>query len=319
MKAWTAFVRAATAKEHGAALAVFRIALAFGVLLDALHAVRPEVLVLFQPLEDGGLAYGKNVFPLWSLLGGPSAAGVTALAWASIPLSAALLLGFGGRVTAAVLLHVLLAYKGLPADIGGGYDRLISNGLWLLILGNGTATLSLDCRRATGAWTSDRLVHAFPRHLAVLQLTLLYVSTGLWKQGPAWHETYDAVYRTLFMTAYVRGNWWWAAHFAPLLKVATIASKWWEILFFVPFGWHAAREGWLGSRARSWSRFDLRWPFLGFGVVMHGVLLLAVNVGPFSPITWCFYGLWLSPAEWRSIGGRLRSRMIPAARTGGIA
>jgi len=317
---WRRFVEACSAREDGTAFAIFRIALAAVILVDALGALQPGVLLpLFEPVSEGGLAVGKTVLPLWDLLGGPSTAGVVGLTWVAVAASAALLVGFGGRFTALVLLQVLLAVKGLPNDIGGGYDRLISNGLWLLVLGDGCATLSADCRRRTGAWTSERLVHAFPRHLAVFQLVMLYVSTGLWKQGDAWDTSYEAVYRTMLMTAYVRGNWWWVGYFAPLLKVATVLSRWWEILFWIAGVWHMARQGWLGTRLGGWTKWDLRWPFLGIGVVMHGVLIVFMNLGPFSLVTWCFYLLWLSPDEWRAIGARVwRSGSIRgSAPTGG--
>ena len=67
-----------------------------------------------------------------------------------------LAIGAAGRVPALALLQMRLAMASLTIDLGGGYDRMLNNALWLLVLANSTATLSAACRARTGRWTSDR-------------------------------------------------------------------------------------------------------------------------------------------------------------------
>jgi len=298
MRAWTRWVALATRTESGVPMALFRIALGLtlviwtGTLLWGADVLDP----LYTPVAEGGFARAEQPHLLVQWMGGHSRAGTLALAWAGTLGSVALAAGLGGRLTAFLLLQVLLALHSLPDDIGGGYDRLLANGLILLVLGNGTATHSLDCRLRTGGWTSDRLVYAFPRDLAVLQLVLLYTATGFAKQGIGWQSPFYALYRAMLKVPYVRAEYDWVAHLGPLLSLSTVVALVWEKTFAVVGLWFGAKQGFFGERARRWAvRWDLRWIYLGLGVVMHVTLFATMDLGPFSAASVAFYVAFFDP------------------------
>ena len=55
--------------------------------------------------------------------------------------------GVGGRAPIALVLLVYRPSAMVNSDTFGGYDLMISNAVWLLLLSNCTATLSVDCWR----------------------------------------------------------------------------------------------------------------------------------------------------------------------------
>lgn len=147
------------------------------------------------------------------------------------------------------------------------------------------------------------------RYLGVFQLVVMYVSTGLAKNGNGWWYPWDAVYLALQRWPYVRwGELPWLADVFPLTQVATVASWWWEVLFVVLGAWFLAHWGWLGTRLEVHaSRFDLRWPFLGTGLVVHGVLALFLNLGTFTAVTLAFYLLCLDPPAGKGVPAQVGS------------
>jgi len=302
VSAWSGWVRVCGRRERGTSLALFRIAIGAILLVNCARLLTPGILhPLFTPVAEGGFSVAAEAHPLVGLLGGHTTALTFGLAWAAVALSAALLVGFGGRITALLLLQTLVALHSLPNDLGGGYDRLLSNGVFFLVLGDGAATLSVDCRRRTGGWKSDRLVAAWPRYLMVLQLVVMYVVTGLGKTGAGWHPPYDGLYHAMLLVAYARWELGWLGDVYPLLQALTVVTWWWEVTFAVLGVWFAARQGWLGGRLeRIAGRWDLRWPYLGIGVGMHLTLLVFMNVGPFSAASLAFYAAFVEPWEWPS-------------------
>jgi hypothetical protein len=124
---------------------------------------------------------------------------------------------------------------------------------------------------------------------------VLYTSTGIAKGGAAWWYPYEAVYLALQRQSWSRwGELWWLGDLYPLTQVATVAAWWWEATFLVLGVWFIARAGWLGQAIRGAAlRFDLRWPYLGAGVVMHVVLGAVMNLGTFSSVCLAYYLLAL--------------------------
>lgn len=279
-------------RENGTALAWFRIALASIVFVDQLTCWASGALdPLYVPVADGGLAPFRGNHMLLGLVE-PTAA----LAWtiyaATLVFSAAVAVGLGGRIMAFLLLQSLVLFHGLPVDVGGGYDRLLTNGLFLLVLGDATRTWSLDCWLRTGAWTSEVPIRVLARYLGVFQLCLMYTVTGFAKRGASWSSPYDAVWYALQRESWSRwgGELPWLAGLFPLTQLGTVVAWWWEASFFVLGIWFGASFGWLGERARGWAHgLDLRWPYLGVGVVMHVVLAVFMNLGTFPTVTLAYY------------------------------
>ncbi|MCO4747808.1 MAG: hypothetical protein KC912_23635 [Proteobacteria bacterium] len=309
---WTWWTEVWSAEESGRTLALFRIAVAMVVLLDALSLVAAGVIdPLYIPISEGGMAPADRFPSLLLDVIGHTTTTTWALWSAMLGLSAASLVGLGGRLTHLALLQVVLAWHAIPLDIGGGYDRLLTNALFFLVLGNTTATLSVDCRLRHGSWTSDAQVYAFPRYLAVAQLAMLYTATGYAKGGAGWHPPFDGVFRSLQITTWARWEHLAWLGWAQLpLRASTFIALWWERLFAFVLLWIAAQNGWFGDRLRARAeRFDARIVFLGIGLITHGILGVFMNVGTFTTITLCFYVVYLRPDEWLALSTRIRRRI----------
>ncbi len=319
---WTAWVKATTATEVGTSLAMFRILMGTFLLIDMLGMFTHDVLdPLYRPYSDGGLARDNVYYFTVGYLGGPSLELAESVVITGAILSAALMVGFGGRITAFLLLQTMLTFYSLPIDIGGGYDRLITNGLFLLVLGSNSATMSVDCWLRSRTWTSDKPIFGFARYLGIYQLVVMYTSTGFAKQGGGWVYPYDAVYLAFNRMPYSRFGIGWDGEIQILTRIGTFVAWWWEFSFFVLGLWFLARAAWMGSRLEGLAkRWDLRIPYIGIGLVMHLTLWVAMDLGTFTVISLSFYVLLYSPAEWHqfwqdAVGSR-HDKHVRSAGTG---
>lgn len=312
---WAAWVAHLAAREPATVLAVFRVLLAL-VILGTLGSIAGSgVLELaYTDPPFGGYRTRDQDHWLVAALGGATARTAWALWGAAMGGAALLLAGLAARPAAFLALQALIAFFSLSQETGGGHDRLLTNGLWLLCFADSAATLSVACRRRTGRWHDPRPVPAWPRLVGLLQLAVVYGTTGLHKLGAEWMPWggYEAVYRALLQPAWTRFD------FAPVagalfpLTQAITAVVWaWEVLFplLLPALAWRQRPGRLGDALRRW---DPRWPLLGVGVGMHLFLGTALNLGPFSWVTLSFYVFAFSPDELHRAAARLlRGRRTP--------
>lgn len=214
------------------------------------------------------------------------------------------LVGLFTRVSAVVAWAVWASMVGrhpllyaLPDQLHGALCLLLA----LMPTGNG---LSLDARRR-----GPRPVPIYCRRIVQLQLAVVYTATGLLKTGPTWTEDGTALYYALvnpynrhFMIAQ------WLAALQPwVLRPATWLVLAWEVGFggFVLVHW--LREM-LGRPRRI---PDLRWVFLGFGVMMHVGIQSFLYVAWFTPLTIAAYSSFLRPEEVQGIAKRLRRLRRP--------
>lgn len=162
--------------------------------------------------------------------------------------------------------------------------------------------LGLDARRR-----GPRPVPVWCRRILMLQLATLYTATGLLKHGPTWHKDFTALYYTL-VNPYNR-HFDAAPLFASLqpwvLRPMTAFVLWWEILFAAFVALHAVRA--LLGRPRWFP--DLRWPILGFGVMMHVGIQIALYVAWFSPLVLASYLAFLTPDEATRLVARVTARL----------
>jgi len=313
MRLWDRWVGVCTERETGETLAAFRILIGAVLLNDGIRTLLSGAVgPLFLPESAGGLLRPRTLHWLVVALGGRETEVVTGLFGAAPLLALGLLLGVGGRWTALLTLQVHLALRSLSHHVSGGYDLVLSNGLWLLFLSSCTATWSVDCRVRTGRWSSDRLVWALPRTLLVLQLVVIYTATGWGKRGFGWFWPYDGLHYSLLRVGYPRFDLGWLDAVPWATRLGTVVTWYWEALFGVIGVWFAARRGWLGARADALARrFDLRGLWLGIGVALHGGIWATMDIGPFSGATVAYYAAFVDPTEWRKLvqgfGTRRRS------------
>lgn len=309
---WARVVARLATREPATPLALFRIAVGLIVLHTLVDTVATDALGLVWLSDDhGGYRPLKPDSWLISALGGLQPQTVWALVGVGMASAAALILGAGGRVAALVLLQCCIALFAINPGTGGGHDKLITNGLWLLVLSPSTATLALDCRIRTGAWVSHRWVSAWPRYLMIFQIAMVYGITGIQKLGSSWFPWggYKAVYISLLLPSWAR---WDLAPFVgwldPLLRIGTAVTWVWEVTWpvvLLAFVFRASRTA--DGRLRAFAnRVDLRKIYVVIGILVHGGIWATMNLGPFSAITVAFYLPLFHHDEYQRMWQRLR-------------
>ena len=301
MKAWNTLVTALAYREKGTSLALFRIFIALTICGELLTTwLSGAASFLWHPQVDGGFKETiSSSHWLFSMLGGATTTTVDGVFVAAFVATLMVLVGLGTRGFAAISLVTLQALFSLQPGSGGGHDRVMTIALFGLILAASDVTLSLACKLRTGKWTSDITVPAWPRYVGIWQLTVIYVFAGAAKTSPHWLPVgeMDAVYNMLLMPSWSRGSWeLYVAPFYRLTQLSSVVTMVWELTWFVVplmLLWRASGRRWA---------FDPRPLYLGLGVVMHMVLWVLANLGPFSPITMSFYVLLYGPEElWNKV------------------
>ena len=174
--------------------------------------------------------------------------------------------------------------------------------LWLALMPTGRG-LSLDARwRGKGG-----PVPIWCRRIVQLQVAVMYTATGLLKSGLTWKGDGTAIYYSL-VNPYNRH-----LDLGPtlaLLQPFVLRPLTWLVLV-----WEVGFAGFVGvlwlreATGRRWFP-DLRWPFLGFGVLMHLSIWAMMYVVWFTPLVLGAYLAFLRPAEVE----RLLARWRPAPR-----
>jgi len=247
------------------------------------------------------------------LLGGPATATVHGLLGAALLGGLGMVLGFGGRVTTFLTLQAFQAVTDLNPQAGGSYDYLMDNALWLLVLGGGTQTLSLDARLRTGSWRPEATSGSWCRWLILYQLVLMYWSTGLHKVSAHWTPAggFSALYYSLQQPSWHRFDMTWAAHVYPLTQVATAGTWVFELAapFLLWIVWMHGRPEASSVWVRRVRRARLRRVWASYGITLHGVIFLLMEVGPFSWITLAYYVPIARGEEWKSTVDRCLRRL----------
>lgn len=306
---WRWWLELLSRREPATALALFRMAVALVMATTLLTMIWAGLVdVLWVDRAFGGMRSVDSGFWLLEWLGGPRPSVVWAMIGVALVACAAMTVGLGGRWS---VLVAVWAYRSVSSigSTAGGYDAVILNAAWLLFLSRSTATLSCDCRLRTGSWTSQEPVAAWPRYLAVFQLVVIYLATGLMKTSASWTfaDGYSALYWFLQDPTWARFDMSWTAWVYPATQVATALVWHFEttapiILLVFHYRDTADRSGRLRAL---FNRRDLRRYWAGFGVAMHLGIAVLLDMGPFSWITLSYYFCLWSPAEIDAAWSRL--------------
>lgn len=291
---WDAYKNLLDRREPGDVMALFRVAVGAVALGSLISAASSGIAgVVWVDRAYGGYhALGEGPY-LIRWLGGPTPGVITSVLIGTLLSGALVVLGLGGRIPAFFTLQGYIALTRLDPSASGSSDVLVTNGLWLIFLARSTATLSLDCKWRTGRLRSDEEIMAFPRYLAVLQIIVMYWSTGLQKLSIYWlpSGSYSALYYILQDPAWQRIPVIWAARAYPLTQIATFVTWLWEVtaplLLLVYYLRFTADRG---GRLRTWmNRWDLRKPWAAIGLILHVTIFLTMDVGHFSFIALAYY------------------------------
>lgn len=310
---WGRWVALLSRTEPPLALALFRISVGLTALLTVLSPVIAGVVeLIWMDPEHGG--YRKLTDPfLVEWLGGSSPGMVWGLVVLAAVASALLAVGLGGRFTAMVALWTVMAVTDINSQAGGSYDALLTCALFLLMLADGSRTLSLDCRIRTGRWTCDTPISSWPRWLAVFQIVLAYWSTGAQKVSAFWTPAggFSALWYILQQPSWHRIDMQWLAPLYPVTQVMTASTWIWELtapLLLLAFWYRHTRER--PGRLRGFmNRVDWRLWFALFGVGLHLGVFAMMNVGPFTWVTLCYYLCFFHTDEFVSAWTRMRGRL----------
>lgn len=309
---WSAWVALLGAREGGQSLAAVRLGAGVAVWSTLLPiAVTDMVPLLWLDLNHGGYRNLAKVPWRVALLGGQTPTVVWGLVIAGILAGACLAIGLRSRLAALVAGQAIIAVTWLNGHAGGSHDALITNLLWLLVLADAGATLSVDCRLRTGRWTSDRQVAAWPRWLLVVQLVLMYASTGSQKLSAHWVPggNLSALYYILQQPTWQRVDMRWLAPYFPLTQALTGASWLFEVTSPLLLVWFWARRSPAGPLRRLLLRLRWRGLFACVGIGMHLGIWMAMEVGPFTWISLAFYPALAHPDEWRRAFSWLRQAL----------
>jgi hypothetical protein len=313
--AWDRWQDALARREGGESLALFRVFLGLCVLaLLGSARARGLVDVLWVDLAFGGYRGLGNGPWLVKLIGSPEPGTMLLLNTVGLLGGALLVVGAGGRLSALVTLACVNAIARTNGEVGGGYDMLLTNGLWLLVLADASATLSLRAKLRTGRWMPRVEVAAWPRALAIYQLCLMYFWAGAQKIGASWTPAGDfsALYYILQQPSWQRWDMSWVAPLYPLTQLLTALTLVWELLWPVVgltifLRRRPPRDD--AGRLRRLLTRDWRLPFCVIGVGMHTLTWVFLEVGPFSFVTMSFYACLFRPDELAGAVARLRSRL----------
>ena len=319
---WRAWVRLLDRRERATTLAMFRVGVG-ALLLYSLGSMIGTGLVdvLWVDVSEGGYRPALTWHWLVELAGGASHDLVWGLTLTAAVAAPCVALGLGGRLAPLVGLLAYHPLNTLNPDATAGYDGLLTIGLFTLVLADANATLSLDARWRGGRWRTSAEVPAWPRYLIVFQLVVVYTATGLAKLGATWTPAGDlAALYTLFQEpTWRRFDLRWTAHVYLLTQMGTAITWLWEVTAPLLLVWFWARytveRG--GRLRRLIARWDWRVGFTAVGVVVHGGIFVAVDVGPFSLVSLTYYlALW-RPEELERFGARLARTWRPAEAAAG--
>ena len=310
---WGRFVDFFARRESAHVFALFRASIGGVVFWSVMSlVVVGGIEPLWLSLDDGGIRnLGEGTW-LLRALGLPVSPQVI---WTLIALTLGgavlLVIGLGGRLSAFVTLQGFMALVDLHAGAGGSYDELQANALWILVLGNSTATWSVDARLNTGSWAPDVQIGAWVRYLVVFQLMLMYWTTGLQKVSAYWIPggEMSALYYIMQQPTWQRIDMSWVAWIFPLTQLGSLTSWLWEItmpVFGLAFVLSLNRDA-PGRVARWMARWRVRSLYAVIGLTFHFIIFATMNVGPFTVASLAFYVCLIHPWEARAIWDRWHS------------
>ena len=294
---WSRWAGFLSRREPATPIALFRIFVGLVVAHTYVMFVWTDSLPIWLHVDHGGIHPLPSRNWLIALLGGPVPEVVWPLLGVGFVSAITLTFGLFSRLSALVALQVGIALFNLLPSAGGGHDRLITNALWILVIAPSGTTLSLTSLWRNKSWVDLTPQVAWPRYVILVQICLVYGATGIHKLGSSWFPWggYHAVYYALLTPSWARYDLVEFAWLYPLTQLGTAVTWIWEVSFPVVVLWlwwrHSKARG--GRLRRLAQKVDLRIPYVLIGLVMHGSLLVLMNLGPFSLITVSYYiALW---------------------------
>jgi hypothetical protein len=313
MKLWSAWVRLWDAREAPHMLALLRVLIGVVLIWDLLEAAQLGLVqTLWAPSEAGGLRAmalaAKNQPLLFQLMEPTPELGLWL--W-GLTLGAAVLwtLGVLTPVSGTVLL-LSWAQLNMALPRGDrGIDMMLRNCTMILIFSQCGRAWSVDAWLRFKRWRGADSVPAWPRHLIILQLLVMYFWAGIQKSALTWTPLggYSALFVILHdphiarfeMAELLRRLTW-------MSRLGTFATKMFEIsapLVLVLYWLRWTHER--GGRLREWaSRLRLRSAYVALGAILHVGIAVTMDLGIFPWAMLALYPAWFHPDELTGLIGR---------------
>lgn len=299
---WKRWVHFWNQKEDGRAMAGFRIAIGLTLLYTfGWPWFAGAAQAIWVDIAFGGIRDYQSLPWLFELFGDSSPRTVYTILSMGLAAGVFLILGIFPRIASLIGLIVINNISWHNIHAGGGHDDLIANALWILIFTDSAATYSLSTKYKTGSWISEQKISAWPRYLILIQLILMYVSTGWQKLSSHWlpFGEMDALWFILQQPTWARMDMQWLAPYAWITQLAVFFVWFFEafsplIFLMLYFENTSEKEGKIRSVLNTipWRKL-----FCIFGVSMHCAISLGMVVGPFSMASLAYYFGFIPPKE----------------------
>ena len=314
---WQRWVDLWDHREHPRVLGSIRILLGLVLLYDFLHLWQLGLVEpLFAPHESGGISnvMERPQVPLiyqWF----PVSAGTAVGLHFTICISALFFtVGLFTRLSGLILL-LSLAQSAQIVPLGDrGIDLMVRNVLFLLLFSQCGAWASLDARRKTGSvWGDGKAISAWPRHLLIVQLVVMYFTAGVQKVGMDWMPMggFSALFVVLQDPAVARADFSWLSSIYPVTQLAsatTMLFEWLSPFILLTYHFRNTPEK-TGRLRRFYKRFTPHYYWIAIGVLLHvGIALtLALGIFPFAMLA--LYPAFFHPDEWQKLLDAIANRL----------
>lgn len=295
-------------REHPLSLALVRITVGLILLFDLLEAAWLGIVpVLWGPDTLGGLAsnlMARDPIPELYAWFPESLMTAHGAFWVLVVALACFTAGLGTRFT-GVIVVLLYAQLSRVLPLGDrGIDLMLRNVICILIFSRSHATLSLDAWLKTRSWWgSGEDIPAWPRHLLILQLVVMYFFAGIGKTAITWLPIggYGALYIVLQDPHIARFDFAWLDAIYPVTQVSTFVTHTFEITApLVLLAYHFRVSEGTGRIRRFYERFSPHHIWIAIGVVLHLGIAVTMNLGIFPFAMLALYWAWFHPDELRS-------------------
>ncbi|MCB9761719.1 MAG: HTTM domain-containing protein [Alphaproteobacteria bacterium] len=316
------WVRLWDRRERPTALAIIRILVVVVLLWDLGHAWLLDLVdVLWSPPEVGGLPtklLQREPVPevyRWFPPDVTTARGLHAATCAALALFG---LGVATRWTGLASL-LLYAQVGLVLPLGDrGIDLMMRNVMLILVFSESGRMMSVDAKLRTGSWWGDGGdAPAWPRHLLILQLVVMYFMAGVQKTAVTWTPLggYHALYIILQDPHIAKYDFAWLESVWPITSLASMTThlfEWTSPLLLLVYHYRDTRDR--PGRLRAFAlRWRVHWIWITVGVLLHLGIALTMQLGIFPWAMLSLYPAFFHADEIDAAFRRLTGRSIPAA------
>lgn len=308
MRAWAWWASIWARREAPHSLAIVRILVATVLLYDFWRIWDLDlVATLWAPPDAGGIGdpLARNPVPelfRWF----PATAETARAAWGVMVVSlSCLLVGFLTPLAALVAMFTSAQLAEILPLGDRGIDLMLRNVLMLLALSGSHRVWSVDAK----LFGARAEVPAWPRHLLVVQILVMYFMAGVQKTAVSWWPMggYSALYVVLQDPSIAAWKFGWLEDWYPFTQLATAATMVFELLAapMLLTWWFRDTRTRPGRLRAIFNRLDLHKWWMIVGVFLHVGIAGTMALGIFPYAMLALYPAFFHPDELpRRLGAR---------------